>query len=135
MPVSYSLCPSDDTPADAHASRHPRTPYGLSSGDDARTTASRSEWHSHRHADHIGAAIVYGPNAKIMAHEKTRELLERFPDLYRPVPTETFSKDATLHVSGVKLNLSYKGQNHSEGNVFIYAPKQKVLAASSIWES
>lgn len=88
--------------------------------------------YSHWHADHIGAAVVYGPKVKIMAHEKTRELLERFPDPYRPVPTETFSKDTTLDVNGVKLELSYKGQNHSQGNVFIYAPKQKVLAAIDI---
>jgi len=88
--------------------------------------------YSHWHADHIGAAIVYGSNVKIIAHEKTRELLERFPDPYRPVPTETFSKDETLDVNGVKLELSYKGQNHSEGNTFVYAPKQKVLAAIDI---
>jgi glyoxylase-like metal-dependent hydrolase (beta-lactamase superfamily II) len=88
--------------------------------------------YSHWHADHIGAALVYGPKVKIIAHEKTKELLERFPDRYRPLPTETFSKDSTLDVNGVKLDLSYKGQNHCEGNVFIYAPKQKVLAAIDI---
>jgi len=88
--------------------------------------------YSHWHADHIGAALVYGPKVKIIAHAKTKELLERFPDPYRPLPTETFSKDSTLDVNGVKLDLSYKGQNHCEGNVFIYAPKQKVLAAIDI---
>jgi glyoxylase-like metal-dependent hydrolase (beta-lactamase superfamily II) len=88
--------------------------------------------YSHWHADHIGAAVVYGPDVKIIAHEKTKELLERFPDPFRPVPTETFSKDMTLDVNGVKLELSYKGQNHSEGNIFIYAPKQKALAAIDI---
>jgi len=35
-------------------------------------------------------------------------------------------------VNGVKLELSYKGQNHCEGNIFIYAPEQKVLAAIDI---
>lgn len=88
--------------------------------------------YSHWHADHIGAAAVYGPEVKIIAHEKTKELLSRFPDPLRPVPTETFSKDMTLDVNGVKLELSYKGQNHSEGNIFIYAPGQKVLAAIDI---
>nr|WP_319486321.1 MBL fold metallo-hydrolase [uncultured Cohaesibacter sp.] len=88
--------------------------------------------YSHWHADHVGAASMFGPNIKRIAHEKTAELLTRFPDKYRPVPTETFSKDATLDVNGVKLDLSYKGQNHSEGNIFIYAPKQKVLTAIDI---
>jgi glyoxylase-like metal-dependent hydrolase (beta-lactamase superfamily II) len=89
--------------------------------------------YSHWHADHIGAAAVYGSKVKTIAHEKTRELLERWPDPNRPVPTETFAKDATLEVNGVKMELSYKGQNHCEGNIFIYAPKQKVLAAIDIF--
>src|SRR5574337_265693 len=88
--------------------------------------------YSHWHADHIGAASLYGKKVKIIAHDKTKDLLQRFPDPYRPVPTDTFSKDTTLDVHGVKLELSYKGQNHSEGNIFIYAPKQKVLAAIDI---
>lgn len=88
--------------------------------------------YSHWHADHIGAAGMFGPKIKRIAHEKTAELLTRFPDPDRPVPTETFSRDATLDVNGVKLELSYKGQNHAEGNIFIYAPRQKVLTAIDI---
>ncbi|MFJ4920306.1 MBL fold metallo-hydrolase [Streptomyces sp. NPDC088725] len=88
--------------------------------------------YSHWHADHIGAAAMFGANVQIIAHEKTKELLERFPDPFRPVPTETFSKDATLEVGGVRLELSYKGQNHCEGNIFVHAPAQKVLAAIDI---
>jgi glyoxylase-like metal-dependent hydrolase (beta-lactamase superfamily II) len=88
--------------------------------------------YSHWHADHIGAASIYGDNVKIIAHQKTKDLLTRFPDSYRPIPTETFESDEVLDVNGVKLQLSYKGQNHSEGNIFIFAPKQKVLAAIDI---
>lgn len=88
--------------------------------------------YSHWHADHIGAASLYGDKVKIIAHDKTKELLQRFPDPYRPVPTDTFSTDETLDVNGVKLDLSYKGQNHSEGNIFMYTPKQKILAAIDI---
>jgi glyoxylase-like metal-dependent hydrolase (beta-lactamase superfamily II) len=88
--------------------------------------------YSHWHADHVGAASIYGETVKRYGHEKTRELLNRFPDQDRLAPVETFSENAILEVSGVKLELSYKGQNHSEGNIFIYAPKQKVLAAIDI---
>jgi len=88
--------------------------------------------YSHWHTDHIGAAGIFGPKVKYIAHEKTRELLARWPDPRWPVPTETFANDSTLDVNGVKLELSYKGQNHCEGNIFIYAPKQKVLAAIDI---
>ncbi len=88
--------------------------------------------YSHWHADHVGAARVFGDKVKRYGHEKTRELLERFPDPDRMVPTETFSRDATLDVNGVKIELSYKGQNHCEGNIFVFAPRQKVLAAIDI---
>lgn len=60
-------------------------------------------------------------------------MLKRFPDPNRPVPTETFTTDSTLDVNGVKLELSYKGQNHCEGNIFVYVPRQRVLAAIDIF--
>jgi glyoxylase-like metal-dependent hydrolase (beta-lactamase superfamily II) len=88
--------------------------------------------YSHWHADHVGAAAMFDPSVTIVAHEHTRELLARFPDRYRPLPTQTFTTDATLEVGGVKVELSYKGQNHCDGNIFTYLPAQKVLAAIDI---
>jgi len=88
--------------------------------------------YSHWHADHVGAASIFGSKIKCIGHEKTRELLERFPDPDRIPPNETFSRDSTLDVNGVKIELSYKGQNHCEGNIFIYVPEPKVLAAIDI---
>lgn len=60
--------------------------------------------YSHWHTDHIGAASVFGPNVEIVAHEITKELLERFPDPNRPIPTLTFDKEHTLTVGGVTLS-------------------------------
>jgi glyoxylase-like metal-dependent hydrolase (beta-lactamase superfamily II) len=88
--------------------------------------------YTHWHTDHNGAAGMWGPKVKYIGHERTAEKLRRWPDPRWPVPTETFTKDTTLDVNGVKLELSYKGQNHCEGNTFVYAPKQKVLAAIDI---
>jgi glyoxylase-like metal-dependent hydrolase (beta-lactamase superfamily II) len=92
--------------------------------------------YSHWHADHIGGAGIYGPDVKVISHEYTRDILRRWPDLGGkqpiPLPTETFSTGATLDVNGVKLELDYKGVNHVPGNIFIYAPKQKVLGAIDI---
>ena len=61
--------------------------------------------YSHWPADHVGAASVYGTKVKRVGHDKTRELLERFPDPHRPPPTQTFAKDETLDVNGVKVEL------------------------------
>src|SRR5690606_37172981 len=88
--------------------------------------------YSHWHTDHIGAASIYGPDVEIIAHEITKELLERFPDPGRPLPTLTFNKEHKLTVGGVTLELSYKGENHCPGNIFIYATAQKVLTCIDI---
>jgi len=88
--------------------------------------------YSHWHSDHIGAASMYGPNVEIIAHEITRELLSRFPDPLRPLPTVTFAEDLVVELGGEKLELSYKGENHCTGNIFIYAPRQKVLTMIDI---
>jgi glyoxylase-like metal-dependent hydrolase (beta-lactamase superfamily II) len=87
--------------------------------------------YSHWHNDHVGAAGIWGPGVTYVGHAMTREKLLRWPGP-RPAPTETFATSTTLDVNGVKLELSYTGQNHCEGNIFIYAPKQKVLAAIDI---
>jgi glyoxylase-like metal-dependent hydrolase (beta-lactamase superfamily II) len=88
--------------------------------------------YSHWHSDHIGAASMFGPDVKIIAHDITRELLTRFPDPYRPVPTETFTTEEKLDVNGTTLELSYKGADHCPGNIYIWAPAQKVLTKIDI---
>jgi glyoxylase-like metal-dependent hydrolase (beta-lactamase superfamily II) len=93
--------------------------------------------YSHWHADHIGGAGVFGADVEVIAHEYTSEMLHRWQDLNAdrkpvPLPTSTFSTSETLDVNGVKLQLDYKGVNHSPGNIFVYAPRQKVLAAIDI---
>lgn len=83
--------------------------------------------YSHSHADHIGGAKTLGVPPIIIAHEETRKLLERAADPERPLPTLTFTDRYTLTVGGKVLELSYHGDAHEPGNIFIHAPKQRVL--------
>lgn len=83
--------------------------------------------YSHSHADHIGAASMFPNNVTIIAHEDTKAKLVRDNDPRRPIPTVTFSDNYTLTVGNQTLELSYKGPSHEPGNIFIYAPHQKVL--------
>jgi len=83
--------------------------------------------YSHAHKDHIGAAAMFPRNAKFVAHRDTATNLARAKDPDRPVPTVTFTRTMTLRVGRQTLMLDYKGLNHSPGNIFIYAPRQKVL--------
>ncbi len=44
-----------------------------------------------------------------------------------PLPTVTFNDTYTLTVGNQTLELAYRGDDHEPGNIYIYAPKQKVL--------
>ncbi len=83
--------------------------------------------YSHTHIDHIGAAGLYPENATIIAHEDTAAHLEAKADPNRPIPAVTFSESLPLKIGTQILELSYQGVNHEPGNIFIYAPDQKVL--------
>jgi glyoxylase-like metal-dependent hydrolase (beta-lactamase superfamily II) len=85
--------------------------------------------YSHLHSDHIGAAgdLGLGPDVKIFAHAETAAALEAAKDPRRPAVTDPFDAAFTLTVGSQTLELSYDGTNHVAGNIFIFAPAQKVL--------
>jgi glyoxylase-like metal-dependent hydrolase (beta-lactamase superfamily II) len=83
--------------------------------------------YSHEHIDHIGAAHLFPRNAIFIAHEETAAILARRKDPHRPVPNVTFDKSYSLIAGEQTLVLRYEGINHELGNIFIYAPRQKVL--------
>src|SRR5918997_5915409 len=112
--------------------------------------------YSHSHLDHIGAAAsIFPENATYIAHEAIAQELQRahsglqmtnttaeeeaeshFHPAQIPaynvsqlpqIPTETFTQNHTLQVGNQTLLLNYHGNNHEEGNIFIYAPAQRTL--------
>jgi glyoxylase-like metal-dependent hydrolase (beta-lactamase superfamily II) len=83
--------------------------------------------YSHSHVDHIGGVRALDGAPAIIAHEETRRLLERAADPNRPLPTVTFEDRYTLKVGEQVLELSYHGNGHEPGNIFISAPAQRVL--------
>jgi glyoxylase-like metal-dependent hydrolase (beta-lactamase superfamily II) len=83
--------------------------------------------YSHSHIDHIGGVTELGGVPVIVAQEETARLLARAADPKRPVPTVTFKDRYTLEVGGQRLELSYHGVAHEPGNIFVYAPEQRVL--------
>ncbi|QAY80059.1 MBL fold metallo-hydrolase [Sphingosinicella sp. BN140058] len=83
--------------------------------------------YSHSHIDHIGGVTALGGHPVLIGHEETARLLARAKDPNRPVPTVTFKDRYTLTVGSQRLELSYHGIAHEPGNIFIYAPEQKVL--------
>jgi len=88
--------------------------------------------YSHSHLDHIGGITALGGQPAIIAHEETAKLLVRAADPKRPLPTITFKDSYVLTVDGKKLDLSYHGDAHEPGNIFINAKAQKVLMVVDI---
>jgi len=97
--------------------------------------------YSHSHADHIGGARtllarkgVGGASGSpiILAQEETKRLLARANDPERPLPTVTFRDNYSLRVGTQVLELSYHGNAHEPGNIFIYAPAQRTLMVIDI---
>lgn len=85
--------------------------------------------YSHSHTDHIGGASLIGGHPVIVAQNETKRLLVRSADPKRPVPTITFDRTYELKLGSQRLELSYHGDGHEPGNIFIYAPEQKTLMA------
>ena len=83
--------------------------------------------YSHTHNDHTGAMSMFPDDATYISHQNAADTLAKRNDPNRPVPTVTFDDKYTLEVGNQKLELAYYGPMHEPGNIFIYAPNQKVL--------
>src|SRR5882724_9282673 len=91
--------------------------------------------YSHHHADHAGAANLFGDDIVRIGHAETRRLLLRDNDPTRPAPEVTFEDRYTLQVGGERVELAYHGPNHSPDNIFIHFPDHDTLMLIDIVNS
>jgi glyoxylase-like metal-dependent hydrolase (beta-lactamase superfamily II) len=84
--------------------------------------------YSHHHYDHIaGGQPFKDAGARIIAHKRAKERLEQVKDPFTPLPDETFEKSRTLKLGGTVLGLHYMGLNHSDTNLVMRLPKEKIV--------
>jgi glyoxylase-like metal-dependent hydrolase (beta-lactamase superfamily II) len=88
--------------------------------------------YSHHHADHAGAANLFGDDVVRIGHAETRRLLLRDDDPTRPAPEVTFQDRYTLEVGGERVELAWHGPNHSPDNIFIHFPDHDALMVIDI---
>ncbi len=83
--------------------------------------------YSHSHADHTGAAgQIFSPDITYISHKQTADVLKQ-ENGTRPIPSIIF--DDSMHsitVGDQTLELYYLGNFHSNGDILILAPQQKV---------
>jgi glyoxylase-like metal-dependent hydrolase (beta-lactamase superfamily II) len=91
--------------------------------------------YSHHHADHGGAANLFGDDIVRIGHAETRRLLLRDNDPTRPAPDVTFDETYTLEVGGDRVELAFHGPNHSPDNIFIHFPDHDALMLIDIVNS
>src|SRR2546430_5801692 len=78
--------------------------------------------YSHHHADHAGAASLFGGDVIRVGHEETRRLLLRDGDPHRPLPEITLADRYTLEGGGERAELARRGPNPTPGNIYIPFP-------------
>jgi glyoxylase-like metal-dependent hydrolase (beta-lactamase superfamily II) len=83
--------------------------------------------YSHHHYDHNGASSIFGSDVVRVGHEETKRLLLREDNGDRPLPDVTFADDYTLEVGGERVELAWRGPNHSPDNIYIQFPDHDTL--------
>jgi glyoxylase-like metal-dependent hydrolase (beta-lactamase superfamily II) len=91
--------------------------------------------YSHHHADHAGAADLFGNDLIRIGHVETRRLLLRDNDPTRPAPEVTFQDSYTLRIGDERVELEFRGPNHSPDNIFIHFPDHDALMLIDIVNS
>lgn len=94
--------------------------------------------YSHAHLNHIGTPGMFPENATYIAHQYGAKEIQRALNIAKnnsliiPLSKVSFPNNYTLQIGNQTLNLDYYGTNHSPGNLFIYAPNQKVLRLADV---
>jgi glyoxylase-like metal-dependent hydrolase (beta-lactamase superfamily II) len=88
--------------------------------------------YSHSHTDHIGGSTFFPKGIEIIAQKETYTILKKRNDPRRRIPTKFFDTKLIVKKGNQELVLEYHGKNHMDGNIFIYAPKQKTLMVVDI---
>lgn len=86
--------------------------------------------YSHHHRDHSQGAYLFPESAELIAHEKVADFMAIANDPKRPAPDVKWTDEYTLSTGGLILEMKDLGRNwHSQQDVIMYAPKQKILIA------
>jgi glyoxylase-like metal-dependent hydrolase (beta-lactamase superfamily II) len=84
--------------------------------------------YSHHHYDHIaGGQAFKAAGARVIGHKKVTEHLKPLGDPNTVLPDETFDGKKTITLGGTTLELIYLGPNHSDSNIVMRLPKEKII--------
>lgn len=85
--------------------------------------------YSHNHFDHAaGGKALKDAGATFVAHKRVAEHWSAVQDPFTVMPDETFGDEGrTITLGGTTLELIYLGPNHSDSNVVMRLPKERII--------
>jgi glyoxylase-like metal-dependent hydrolase (beta-lactamase superfamily II) len=85
--------------------------------------------YSHHHFDHAaGGKAFKDAGATFVAHRRAKERLEVLKDPHTVIPDEAVGDQGrTITLGGTTLELSYHGVNHSDSNLVMRLPKERII--------
>jgi glyoxylase-like metal-dependent hydrolase (beta-lactamase superfamily II) len=84
--------------------------------------------YSHHHYDHIaGGKAFKDAGATVVAHQNVRTHLAPLGDPNTVLPDEVFDSKKEIVLGGTTLELNYLGANHSDSNIVMRLPKEKII--------
>ena len=102
---------------------------------------------THSDPDHIGGLPAFPAGIAIYTHENTRATIlasdtdpnepPMYKAMYRAIvtgylPTHMLGQSETVTIDGVRMDLMYVAPAHSEGDIFVYLPRQKIVYGGDI---
>lgn len=88
---------------------------------------------THKHRDHVGGTTAFGPGVEIISHENTRAVMAADTAPAFRVPTVTFNKKLVFHRPGRTIELLYSGRGHTDGDIAVWLPEEKILFAGDLY--
>jgi glyoxylase-like metal-dependent hydrolase (beta-lactamase superfamily II) len=84
--------------------------------------------YSHHHFDHVaGGKALKDAGAKFIAQKRAKEHLVQLQDPNTVIPDETFTGKKVIKLGGTTLELLDLGANHSDSNIVMRLPKEKII--------
>ena len=81
---------------------------------------------THQHGDHTGGnAALLGAGAEILIHKNARANMAKAE--MPGIPRITFSDESQVFLGGKEVEARYFGRGHTNGDVMIYFPAQKIV--------
>ena len=84
--------------------------------------------YSHHHFDHIaGGKAFKDAGATIIAHKNATTHLAALKDPHTPMPDQSTGDKKVIKLGGTTVELLFLGANHSDSNIVIRLPKEKII--------